>query len=72
MILEGLVHQVRPGGRIAVDIGDSNYGGINVPTDKILTEILTGLGASVVTEVALKTATVKEWAGPPPSPTCVR
>ena len=32
VVAAGLNHQVRDGGVLAIDIGNSNYGGINVAT----------------------------------------
>lgn len=39
---------------VMLDIGDSAYGNIHVPTDKVLVEILSGLGFSLRREVVLR------------------
>jgi tRNA G10 N-methylase Trm11 len=43
-VFRALRDHLVPGAQIVVDIGDSIYAGIHVPTDRILSEILTGLG----------------------------
>lgn len=45
---------VSSNGVIAIDIGDSSYGGIHVPTDKILARMLAGLGLKQVEQVVLR------------------
>lgn len=44
-IWRGVQSHARPGAVLAVDIGDSNYGGVHVPTDEILVEILEAGGS---------------------------
>lgn len=39
-----LSHQLTPGAVVAVDIGDSRYGGVHVETDKLLSKLVTKQG----------------------------
>ena len=43
-----------PGATVAIDIGDSNYNGVHVPADSLLTECLTELGYSVRKTIELR------------------
>lgn len=45
---------VRPGGRLCVDIGDSIYNGVHVPTDDLLVEIAEEIGYFTVERVHLR------------------
>ena len=62
-ITRGLIHQVRRGASVTIDIGDSNYAGVNVPTDSILTEIFEGHGARLKHRVVLRERQARS--GPP-------
>jgi DNA methylase len=53
-VFSGLRRHLRPGATVAVDIGDSYYGTVHVPTDKILTLLLGDLGYLLVREVELR------------------
>jgi hypothetical protein len=44
-----------PGACVAIDIGDSSYGGVHVPTDRILIDLLKEHGFRLETEVPLRT-----------------
>lgn len=45
---------LQEGGRVCVDIGDSVYGGIHVPTDQLLVEIGEKLGFRLLDDVTLR------------------
>lgn len=52
--LEGAIKHVREGGLIAIDIGDSIYSGVRVPTDELIVEILEKLGCSIEQKIHLR------------------
>ncbi|HEY7033915.1 MAG TPA: hypothetical protein VH482_21435, partial [Thermomicrobiales bacterium] len=54
LVFEGLASHVTPGATVAIDIGDSAYGGIRVPTDRLLTELLEERDFELVDEVVLR------------------
>ena len=39
-VLSGIARVVRPGGTVAIDLGDSCYGGVHVATDAILADMM--------------------------------
>ena len=43
-VLSGLTRHLVPGAVVAIDIGDSRYAGIRVPTDELISEIASELG----------------------------
>jgi DNA modification methylase len=53
-VFSGLRRHLRPGATVGIDIGDSYYGTVHVPTDKILTRLLGDLGYPLVREVELR------------------
>lgn len=53
-IFESLKYHLKHNSVIAVDIGDSIYGGVHVPTDRILTELLLDKGYRPKGEVLLR------------------
>jgi hypothetical protein len=54
LVLEGLKAGCRPGAAICVDIGDSRYGGIHVPTDEILASLGKDIGLDHVETLHLR------------------
>lgn len=50
----GLQKSVKPKGIICVDIGDSIYSGVHIPTNKILMDIGRSIGWTVVEEILLR------------------
>ena len=54
LVLKGLAHQVRDGGRFCIDIGDSIYAGVHVPTHEILSEIAMDCGLKKLEIVTLR------------------
>src|SRR5690606_41120569 len=38
-VLQGLAHQTVPGAVVCIDIGDSRYAGVNVPTPLLLSQV---------------------------------
>lgn len=54
MIFESLKYHLKDKSIIAIDIGDSIYGGVHVPTDRILTELLLDKGYKLKNEVLLR------------------
>lgn len=43
-VLRGLAHQTVPGAVVCIDIGDSRYAGVNVPTPLLLSEVAETVG----------------------------
>ncbi|MEI7515550.1 MAG: hypothetical protein WCK81_09170 [Betaproteobacteria bacterium] len=50
----GLQKSVKPKGIICIDIGDSIYSGVHIPTNKILMDIGISIGWTVVEEILLR------------------
>jgi DNA modification methylase len=53
-VLEGLARQTVPGATICIDIGDSRYGGVHVPTHDLLVEVAAQHGMHVVERLPLR------------------
>lgn len=53
-VFEGLRHHLTDGATVAVDIGDSNYGGVHVPADQLFIECFGDLGYDLRDEVLLR------------------
>ena len=53
-VLSGLGDVVRPSGTVAIDLGDSCYGGVHVATDAILADIMEQRGFELVERVVLR------------------
>ncbi len=53
-IFQGLSHHLVDRATVAVDIGDSNYGGVHVPADALITDALGKLGFELRDEVVLR------------------
>jgi len=53
-VFESLKYHLKHNAIIAVDIGDSIYGGVHVPTDRILTELMLDKGYNLKGEVLLR------------------
>ena len=54
LVLEGLMSNCQPGSAICIDIGDSRYGGIHVPTHEILESLGLDIGLEHVETVHLR------------------
>ena len=54
IVLEGLHHHTKPNGVVCIDIGDSVYANVYIPTHTILTEIAKDLGFSLYEEIVLR------------------
>ena len=54
-----LVECLNAGGRMCVDIGDSIYAGVHVPTDDLLVEVAEGLGLRTLERIHLRKRTSK-------------
>lgn len=57
--LAALTACLRKKGRLCIDIGDSIYAGVHVPTDDLLVEVAEGLGLRTVERVHLRKRTSK-------------
>lgn len=55
VVAGNLAKVVRAGGVVAIDLGDSSYGGVHVPTDAILAEIMHGQGFDLHERIVLRT-----------------
>ena len=53
-VLEGLTRQTVPGAIICIDIGDSRYGGVHVPTHDLLVEVAQQQGMHLVDRLPLR------------------
>lgn len=53
-VLEGLARQTVPGAIICIDIGDSRYGGVHVPTHDLLVEVAEHQGMHLVERLPLR------------------
>lgn len=53
-ILQALATHTREGGTIVIDIGDSAYAGVHVPTDQFIVESLNSVGFDLITERVLR------------------
>lgn len=60
IVLEGLKKQVVNGGLVCIDIGDSIYSKIYIPTHKVLIEIAKDIGLELYDEVLLRKRTSKD------------
>ena len=54
MVLESLVAHMKANGTIVIDIGDSAYAGVHVPTDKFIVESLRATGFDLIDELVLR------------------
>lgn len=54
LVLLSLQKCLRTGARLCIDIGDSIYNGVHVPTDDLLVEVAEGLGYKTVERVYLR------------------
>ena len=54
LALQGAIYHLKDSGIIAVDIGDSIYCGISVPTDKLVQEILKKSGCNIIDTVVVR------------------
>ena len=53
-VLVGIRKLVKPGGTVCIDIGDSTYAGVHVPTDNLLVEVANDLGFSLIEMLYLR------------------
>ena len=53
-VIDGLAWQMRRGAVLALDIGDSAYGGVHVPTDAVLSAMLRARGFRPVRDITLR------------------
>ena len=54
-VFTGLAHHMKAGGPVFLDIGDSSYGGVHVPTDRLLAEVASGWGFRLLESEVLRT-----------------
>ncbi|MCL7409448.1 hypothetical protein [Marivivens donghaensis] len=54
LVAEGIFAQVQDGAPVCIDIGDSVYGGIHVPTHEILSAVFGNVGLTLEDEVILR------------------
>ena len=54
-VFDGLTVHMKAGAPVFLDIGDSAYGGIHVPTDKLLTDVATHYGFKLTDSKVLRT-----------------
>lgn len=53
-VFSSLGECLRPGGRLCIDIGDSIYNGVHVPTDDLLVEVAESMGYTTLERVHLR------------------
>lgn len=58
-VFSSLGQCLRPGGRLCIDIGDSIYNRVHVPTDDLLVEVAQSMGYNTVERVHLRKRTSK-------------
>lgn len=54
LVAEGILERVRVGSPVCIDIGDSVYGGIHVPTHEILGAVFENVGLTLEDEIVLR------------------
>ncbi len=54
-VFAGLAHHMKSGAPVFLDIGDSAYGGIHVPTDRLLVEVAADYGFRLLKSEVLRT-----------------
>lgn len=54
LVAEGILKRVRVGSPVCIDIGDSVYGGIHVPTHEILSAVFENVGLTLEDEIILR------------------
>ena len=54
-VFAGLAHHMEPGAPVFLDMGDSAYGGIHVPTDRLLAEVAADCGFRLLESEVLRT-----------------
>jgi len=60
-VLQGLVHHTIPGAVLCIDIGDSRYGGVHVPTQELLCAVGLQIGGlQLIDRVHLRTRIAKD------------
>jgi len=59
-VLCGLWAQTSPGATICIDIGDSRYAGVNVPTHDLLTDVARDIGFTFKERIPLRTRLSKD------------
>jgi hypothetical protein len=62
LVLRNSFNYLKKGGRIYIDIGDSIYGGIHIPTDEILIELSKNIGYKFIDNVNLRVRKSKSGA----------
>ena len=60
IVFDRVARQSKPGASICLDIGDSQYGGIHVPTHELLARLLERRGFAEVSTVPLRARTSKD------------
>ena len=53
-VFEGMSKHVKPGGIICIDIGDSIYSKVHIPTHEVLSEIAISIGWLKIDEIILR------------------
>lgn len=53
-LFSGLRKHLRPGAKLFIDLGDSIFGGVHIPTDLILTEVLESIGYKFDERIVLR------------------
>ena len=59
-VLSGLTTCCKPGAKMCIDIGDSRYGGVHIPTHELLADLGKDLGLEHVDTVRLRTRISKD------------
>jgi DNA modification methylase len=60
LVLQGLMHSCKPGAPICIDIGDSRYGGVHVPTHEILEALGVDIGLDHIETLHLRNRISKD------------
>jgi len=59
-IFDGLRYSLNKNAKVMIDIGDSIFADVHIPTDKILIDILTGMDGYCFRKSYFKKAEIKE------------
>jgi len=53
-VFQGVAKHVQLDATVAIDIGDSEYGGVHVPTDRLIVDLFSDIGLEIEKEIVLR------------------
>lgn len=60
IVMRGLLHQTVPGAAICIDIGDSRFGGVHIPTQRLLANVACEIGLEFEKSIRLRNRVAKD------------